>query len=116
MAGIQPDPQRPGFRHIVIRPEPGGGLTSARARCDSLHGPIRSEWVWGAAEGRLTLNVEIPANTTATIHVPAAADSRVEETAGAREAAGSLRPARRENGAAVFEVGSGSYQFVVTRP
>jgi alpha-L-rhamnosidase len=114
VAGIRPDPQRPAFRHIVIHPELGGGLTSARARYDSLHGPIRSEWE--QKDGRLTLNVEIPANTTATIHVPAAEGSRVEEIGGAREAAGGLRPALREDGAAVFEVGSGSYQFVVTRP
>ena len=31
VAGIGLDPDQPGFKHIIIHPRPGGGLTHARA-------------------------------------------------------------------------------------
>ena len=47
VAGIGLDPARPGFRHILIRPRPGGGLTWAKASYRSIRGPITSEWNLG---------------------------------------------------------------------
>ncbi|MDP2982998.1 MAG: family 78 glycoside hydrolase catalytic domain [Candidatus Latescibacter sp.] len=44
VAGIDLDPEKPGFKHIIIRPVPGGGLTYARARYQSIHGLIQSSW------------------------------------------------------------------------
>ena len=56
----------------------------------------------------------MPANTTATIYVPAADGADVREgDIPAAEAAG-VRFLRREGGAAVYEVGSGSYRFTVS--
>ena len=42
-------PAQPGFRHIIIHPWLGGGLTWARASVDTLHGPIRATWSSKAA-------------------------------------------------------------------
>ena len=47
---------------------PGGGLTWARASIDTPQGLIRSEW--RLDDGVLTLEVEIPAGTLATIALP----------------------------------------------
>ncbi|HET8631741.1 MAG TPA: family 78 glycoside hydrolase catalytic domain, partial [Thermomicrobiales bacterium] len=44
VAGIDTDPERPGYRHIVFHPRPGGGLTYARAELRSPYGPITSHW------------------------------------------------------------------------
>lgn len=38
VAGIEPDPARPGYRHVLVRPRPGGGLTHAEAWHDSRTG------------------------------------------------------------------------------
>ena len=71
VAGIGIDEEQPGYKHIVIQPRPGGGLTSAKATHQSMYGEIVSEW---KLEGtKLTMKVEIPDNTTATIHIPGAA-------------------------------------------
>ncbi|MFN8485270.1 MAG: glycoside hydrolase family 78 protein [Anaerolineae bacterium] len=70
IAGIRPDERAPGFAHVVIAPVPGGGLTHAAAAYDSVRGRIAS--AWRIENDTLTLSVEIPANTTATIVIPEA--------------------------------------------
>jgi alpha-L-rhamnosidase len=75
VAGIDLDPERPGYKHIIIRPQPGGDLTHASARLHSPYGLIESAWKLDGAGG-FTLKVTIPANTTATVQLP---DGRVEE-------------------------------------
>jgi alpha-L-rhamnosidase len=110
VAGIGLNPEQPGFRHIIIRPRIGGGLTWVKARYQSIRGPIVSEWSVHD-DGTLTLDVEIPANTTATVYVPAEPEARVTEGDGSVEKAEGVQSMRVENDARVFEVGSGKYQF-----
>jgi alpha-L-rhamnosidase len=109
VAGIDVDPERPGYKHIVMRPQPGGELTSASAELRSPYGLIRSAWT--LRDGAFDWEVTVPANSTAMVYVPAAEGAEVREgDAPAAEAEG-VRFLRREGGAAVYEVGSGSYRF-----
>ena len=98
----------PGYKRIVIRPHVGG-LTSARASFRSMHGRVGSEWQ--RAGGRLTLHVEVPPNTTATVHVPVSGGAAVLEGDGPAAEAAGVRLVSVEPDAAIFEVGSGLYQF-----
>lgn len=98
-----------GFKQIIIRPILGVGLTFASGRYRSIHGLITSEWQ--IANGRFTLNTRIPANTTATIHVPAKDAASVLESGKPAASADGLRFLRMEHGAAVFAAVSGNYQF-----
>jgi alpha-L-rhamnosidase len=109
VAGIGDDPAGPGFKKIIIRPQPAGDLTWARASYDSIRGKITSDWKHAA--GKFTLNVTIPANTTATVFIPAASSETVTE--GGRPAAqsGGVKFLRMENDRAVFEIESGAYTF-----
>lgn len=100
LAGIRPDAEKPGFRHIHIRPVPVEGLSYVKAIHRSLYGPISSSWI--RTGGRLELEVTVPPNTTATICVPST--GKVSE-------AGGLAPVRVEKGCTIFETGSGSYRF-----
>ncbi len=68
LAGINPDPAKPGFKHIIIRPKPVGDLKWVRAWHRSPYGVIRSSWK--REGGKFTLDIEIPANTTATVYLP----------------------------------------------
>ncbi len=75
VAGIDTD--GPGFAHITIHPklaEPGHGLDAAHGAYDSLRGQIVSDW--RRDESGFTLKVTIPANTTATVYVPAQDSAR----------------------------------------
>ena len=67
VAGIDTD--GPGFQRLLIRPQPAAGLAWVRARYDSIHGPIATEW--RTEDGKFTLSVAIPANTMATVCLPA---------------------------------------------
>ena len=113
VGGIQTDPNAPGFERILIAPQPGAGLSFANAAYDSVRGRIVSNWKTSA--NATTYDITIPANTTAQIAVPASdADKVTESSHVARDAPG-VKFARMENGAAVFEVGAGTYQFVVAK-
>ncbi|MGH9618369.1 MAG: family 78 glycoside hydrolase catalytic domain, partial [Bryobacteraceae bacterium] len=105
LAGIRSNPATPGFKRIVIDPHPETRLAHVSAEYDSLYGPISSAWTLGA-DGKLTLNVTIPANTTATIHVPAARTSHVTASEGAIYSG--INSSGRN-----YEVGAGSYSFTV---
>jgi alpha-L-rhamnosidase len=107
VAGI--DLGEPGYRHIIIRPRPGGGLRHARSEYDSVRGRISSAW---SIEGdRFKLEVTIPPNTTATVHVPAANGARVAEGGRPVEEAEGVEPLRADQGEAILSVGSGRYEF-----
>ena len=93
-----------GFKQIVIAPQPVGDLTWAKAGYQSIRGKITSHWE--RRDGQFTLTIVIPANTTATVHVPARPDTAVKVSNPLPRLTG------HENGCAIYETGSGEYQFV----
>ena len=100
----------PGYSTFRVAPRPGGGLTHATVSHDSPYGEIQSAWRT-VAEDRLTLDVSVPANTVARVHVPAVSEQAVLESGGLAADAPGVRFVRMQEGAAVFEVGSGDYAF-----
>jgi alpha-L-rhamnosidase len=109
LAGINLDPAAPAFKHIIMKPNLVGGLTSAKASYDSVRGRIASDW--SVTEGRFGLTVTIPANTTATIFVPVANRAEVREGGKPTPEAAGVKFLRVEDGRTLFEVGSGTYHF-----
>jgi alpha-L-rhamnosidase len=68
LAGIRPDPIRPGFQHFFLVPHPTPGLSCVRAHYDCPYGRIVSSWRFG--EGTFEWNVGVPEGTQATIILP----------------------------------------------
>ncbi|TDE10601.1 family 78 glycoside hydrolase catalytic domain [Jiangella asiatica] len=68
VAGIQLLDDGPAYRRFQIVPQPGGGLTWARAVHVSPYGRIESSWVLDGE--RFTVNVLVPAGTTADVVLP----------------------------------------------
>ncbi|MDN4474729.1 family 78 glycoside hydrolase catalytic domain [Demequina sp. SYSU T00192] len=66
VAGLAP--AAPGYRHVLIRPRPGGGLTWARARHVSPYGPIEVGWRLEGAT--MALDLELPAGVTGEVRLP----------------------------------------------
>lgn len=111
LAGITPDPAKPGFGHIFIKPQIVGDLTWAKGVYNSVRGKIVSEW---KKEGDvLTLHVEIPANTKATVFIPAPGETEVKESGKIMERADGIAFLRRDGEVNVYKIGSGKYDFVV---
>ena len=113
IAGIAPDSEQPGYAHILMRPVAVEGLDHIEASLKTQRGPVRSEW--RKDKGVFTWNVSIPANTTATVCVPASSVAAVSEGGHPATQARGLIFLRMENGAAVFEAGSGRYHFEVEK-
>ncbi len=65
VAGIEIDEDMPGYKHTIIQPHVGGNLTYVKGEYDSVYGAVKTHWQ--AAGREVILEVEIPANTTATI-------------------------------------------------
>ena len=109
LAGIKADPDQPGFKHIIMKPQPVGDLNAVRATHRSPYGLIISDW---KKEGRtFSWNIMVPANTTATVYVPATDMQTVKEHGKPAIYAAGVKLLRVENGSMVYEVGAGSYQF-----
>lgn len=109
IVGINPDEAYPGYKRFTIRPRPGGGLEWAKGTYESIRGTIVSDWK--IADNTFTLNVTIPANTTATVYVPTTAPESVAESGKQPAQAKGVQFLRMEDGNAVFAVESGRYVF-----
>ena len=110
LAGIRPDEDAPGFRSMKIIPSPVKEVHWVRAHHDSPYGRIAVKWS-RSRDNHFALDVEIPTNTTAEIHLPASDLSHVTESGERPSATRGIRFLRWEKGRAIFSVGSGSYQF-----
>jgi alpha-L-rhamnosidase len=111
-AGIGMDWRDPGYKHVIVHPQTSGPLTWVNAHHDSIYGRIVSDWV-RANDGALTLKVRIPANSTATVYVPATEQAKVLESGKQASNALGVKFTRMETGCAVYDVEAGSYEFKV---
>lgn len=112
LAGIKPDPEHPGFKHIVVHPRIAENLDFVRASHDSPYGRIATSWHRNGHS--FTLRLSIPPNTTATVYVPAANPSSVREGGKPAEKSSGLTFIRTVPGAVVYEIVSGDYVFAST--
>ncbi len=115
--GIRQKPDSIGFKHLLLRPEPVGDLTSASGYYDSVSGRIESRW--RIEDSHFLWHVTVPSNATAEVVVPAASSQDVAESGrpvGQVQGIHFLRmePAHEasENPSrAIFEVAAGEYDF-----
>ena len=67
LGGIFPDPQQPGFKHIILRPNFVVGLEHLEAQHLSPYGLIVSKWT--RENGEIRYEVIVPPNATATLYL-----------------------------------------------
>ena len=110
VAGIEIDPDQPGYKHILLQPRPGGGLTYAKASLNTLFGTVAGHW-WYENDA-FFWKVTVPPNTTAAASVPCKIGQRVsisnpDNSPAMLEQLGAL------DECAVYHVPSGTYLFTV---
>ncbi len=109
LAGIDCDPAGPGFQKIMINPHPVGDLKWVEATYKSIHGSVAVRWE--RIGERFVLKTTIPANTSATVFLPAREGAAVQESGTPAEHSPGVTFLRREGDRAVFRIESGSYAF-----
>jgi len=114
VAGIEIDEKQPGYKHILIQPRPGGGLTYAKASVETPYGHVESGWK--LADGKMALHVEVPPNTTTTLRLPKAKLEQVTEGGKALAGRADLLGVRQAGDDVIVEVGSGKYEFESALP
>ena len=107
LGGLRPG--APGWRTFTVRPEVVGDLEHARATHRSPYGEIVSDWRRGG--DALTLTVEVPVGTTATVWVPTADAAGVQEGGASAAGAEGLTAVGTEPGRVGFEAAPGRYTF-----
>jgi len=113
VAGMDIDPEIPGYKHILLAPHPGGGLTNANAEFTSPYGKVKSAW---KVEGNdFVYDITVPPNTTATVTLPAAKSEQL--TLNSQPLSASVKENLKQSDKDVsLNVGSGSYQFRYPSP
>jgi alpha-L-rhamnosidase len=111
MAGLDTYDDGAGYKHIKVMPHPGGGFTSANAALQTYYGNLSSGWE--IKDGKTHYNIEIPANTTADIFLPATQADDITEGDKALASDKDITIGKSEDGYVGLKVGSGIYHFVV---
>ncbi|MBN1895765.1 family 78 glycoside hydrolase catalytic domain [bacterium] len=107
-AGIEIDEKNPGYKHILIQPHPGGGWNRAGASLETLYGRVASEWE--IRDGKMSLSVEIPVNTDATLFLPAVKSGTLTEGGKALSKSEGIKPPE-DGKRSILQAGSGRYVF-----
>lgn len=109
MVGIDTYEDGVGYKHIKIMPHIGGGFTEASASLKTYYGIVSNTW---EVEGnKIVMNVEIPANTRATIYIPSTDVKSITESGKAVSSIKEIKVSGKESNYIKLETGSGSYKF-----
>ena len=111
VAGLELDPDAPGYKRILIQPQPGGGLSYAAAGFDSLYGRIESKWT--VDKDLFQLAVTIPPNSKAIVRLPAQAVENITEQGQPVDKVEGITEIQQEGESTVLSLGSGHYFFTV---
>ncbi len=109
VAGIKSDDTNVAFKKIIMKPENIDGLKFANASYQSLYGTIKSEWQQSISQ--FTWHIVIPANTRATIYIPASSEKNVLENNQSTTKIDDIKFIKMDGRTAVYEIGSGDYHF-----
>lgn len=111
MVGLDTYEDGVGYKHIKIKPHLGGGFTNASASLETYYGKLASSWK--IEPGRILMDVDIPANTTATVFVPALEASQITDGTQAISSLKEIKIGEAKDGYLELTLGSGQYHFTV---
>jgi alpha-L-rhamnosidase len=109
MAGLDTYEESPGYKHSRIKPHIGGGFANVSATLETYYGRLSCSWQIDSTN--LTMEVEIPANTTSTVFVPAKDVENILESKRPISLVREIEVAGKEDGYIVLNLGSGKYSF-----
>jgi len=109
IGGIEIDPNEPAYKHSLIHPRPGSGISSGRASHMSPYGMVSSDW--SIAGNYFTLKAVVPPNTTATVVLPDATLGKIFEMSSPLRSVDGVVSSAQQGSDVIIKVGSGAYEF-----
>lgn len=113
MVGLDTYEDGVGYKHIKIKPHIGGGFTYASASLETYYGKISCGWKVEA--DKMMMDVEIPANTSATIFIPAANAGSITESDKLLSSINEIKVVGTKDGYVELNIGSGVYHFLIDK-
>jgi alpha-L-rhamnosidase len=107
---------KPGFEEFDVRPEiaPDGmgkdGVNWVKASYHSIHGKILSHWRKNG--GKIEMEVEVPVNTIANIHIPGELADKITIDGVKLAASKAVQVLGERDGYVVIKAGSGLYRII----
>lgn len=110
--GIQRHPEKAGFKEFILMPtpDPNGQITEAKGYYDSMYGRIAS--AWKSQPNTWTYSTTVPANTTATLYLPAKSMAQISENG---KSMSTWKGVKSEKGFIIIPLESGSYNFEIKK-
>ena len=109
VAGINIDPDDPGYKNIIFRPQPGGGLTQAKAEINTLYGPASSGWTLN--DWKMEYNIIAPPNTSSLVYLPTENLENVKCNGIPISQDNDIKIQEDRDGKSIIITGSGNYSF-----
>jgi alpha-L-rhamnosidase len=110
LAGMNADPEAPGYRHIIFRPQPVADLTFVKYIHQTAYG--EAEIYWKTENQQLSMQITVPVGCRATVYVPLKTGKQITESGQPVADSKEIKNIGEENGYHNFEIQSGQYQFV----
>ena len=108
LVGIKSDPENPGFKKIIMQPDFYSELDFVNASYKTPYGTIKSHWK--RQDEKIEWNIEVPANTSATILIPKKNENILENDERLKNNYG-INKILNNDGVTLVEIGSGTYSF-----
>jgi alpha-L-rhamnosidase len=110
--GLGIESEGAGFRNIIIKPSISNEMEFMKGSYNSINGMIASGWELKG--NKLSMNVSIPVNTKAKIHIPTSKSSSVKEKGKEISKVSGIKILSTNANEIILEVGSGEYEFSAT--
>jgi alpha-L-rhamnosidase len=111
LAGMNADPEQPGYKHIIFKPQPVKAMNFTTYTNQTAYGKAGISWKNEGDDFHLT--VTVPVGSTATVYVPVKTNQSVLESGKRPGTTANVTIRNTEKGYQVFEVKSGEYRFSV---
>jgi alpha-L-rhamnosidase len=109
LAGMNTDPEKPGYQNIIFKPQPAGDVTFTSYSNETPNGNAAIRWE--KSTGAFKMNIKVPVGSTATVYIPASNANNVTESGKKINDKSAVSFQNMENGYAIYKVGSGDYSF-----
>jgi alpha-L-rhamnosidase len=109
LAGMNADPEQPGYKHIIFKPQPVNDIKYASYSNLTPYGTASVSWK--KESGKFLMEINVPSGCYATVYVPALKPTGIIENKRKIRRSKGVAFERMEEGYAVYKTGSGNYIF-----
>ncbi|XOV94405.1 MAG: family 78 glycoside hydrolase catalytic domain [Bacteroidota bacterium] len=111
LAGMKADPQVPGYKHIIFKPQPISSMNFVKYSYETSYGQAGIKWE--NKDASFSMNVEVPVGSYATVYIPNESKKQVKERGNPISDNDAIKSLGNENGYSIYEVKSGEYEFMI---